>query len=108
MHAMVLAGAGAEVDPANSAAALHRPHADCEDRTVARTNITSMLSFGLITTKRACSISARQMLNDLSCPPTTRRGTSITRLTPSEVDTPRKIMTISTQSPSRLRTLEPF
>jgi CDGSH-type Zn-finger protein len=37
--------------------------------------------------------------------PTARPGTSITRRTPSGADTPRKIMTISTQSPSRLRTL---
>jgi hypothetical protein len=34
MHAMVLAGAGIEVDPASGAAALHRPHVDCQNRTV--------------------------------------------------------------------------
>jgi hypothetical protein len=56
-----------------------------------------MPSFGSITMKRACSISARQTSNDSSYTRIIRPGTSITKPTPLEAGTPQRITTIFTQ-----------
>jgi hypothetical protein len=63
-----------------------------------------MPSFGSITMKRACSISAQLTSNDSFCTQIIRPGTSITRQTLSGAGTPQRITTIFTPPLNQLQT----
>ena len=63
-----------------------------------------MPSFGSITMKRGCSMSAQQMSNDLFCTRIIRPSTSITRQILSGAGTPRRITTTFTPSLNQLQT----